>query len=191
LRTRLRIKPCAITDSVVDPDPDKILHNYSQVADPDKTLRTYSQGCGPGSGESLAQLQPGLRTRIGMDLHSLELLYPSGSGFRMLILIQIRISIKDNLINFANAAFLLLCLNASILSVLGLSLLHFESPKLQNFDSNTDPDPASQNNADPDRNFAWQYKCVERVVVLTQVFFGSKSSVVDPHPYPHGSSSFW
>ncbi len=41
-------------------------------------------------------------------------------------------------------------LSASIVSVHGPLWLHFEPLKLQNFDFNADPEPASQNNVVPD-----------------------------------------
>jgi hypothetical protein len=43
-------------------------------------------------------------------------------------------------------------LHASIVSVQGPPLLHFELLKLLNFDFNADPDPAFQSTADPDQH---------------------------------------
>ncbi len=41
------------------------------------------------------------------------------------------------------------CLHASTVSIHGPPRLHFEPLRLLNFDLNADPDPASQNNAEP------------------------------------------
>ncbi len=51
-----------------------------------------------------------------------------------------------------------MCLDASIVSVHGPPLRHFELLKLLNFDFNADPDPAFHSNADLDPDLAAKNK---------------------------------
>jgi hypothetical protein len=63
----------------------------------------------------------------------------------------------------------ILSLHASIVSVHGPLWLHFEPVKLQNFDFNADPDPASQNNVVTDTQI-W-FEAFILIIILVPLSF--------------------